>query len=475
MTPAEQVVQTEVVVVGAGPAGLSAALAAAQAGAQVTLIDTYRQPGGQYYRQPAPEFKGVRLVDHQHEGQLLWQRAAAAGVKLFAETTVWGAFEGIRLALCGPGAPSQIQTRALVLATGTYERVAAFPGWTLPGVMTAGAAQTLLKEQHILPGQRVVLAGTGPLQLVVAAGLARAGGEVVAVLEGAALARRALRRPWQTLRAMWGQWARLVEGLSSWLALKKRGVPFDTGWGVVAAEGHRELTGVIAARLDDGWRPIPGTERSLACDTLCIGYGFLPATELARLLGVRHEWRPELGGFVPVRDSHMQTNVPGVFVAGDGAGIGGAGLALAEGQIAGLAAAALVKGLNPATSRKIQQVAPALRRERRFQAVYAGLFAPGPGIDELARPDTIICRCEEVTRAQVEDAIRQGADTLDAVKVLTRCGMGNCQGRVCGPSVAALVARETGQTQAETGQFRVRPPVFPVPLDVLATQADGQV
>ncbi len=470
-TPTEAV-QTEVAVVGAGPAGLSAALAAAQAGAEVTLIDHYRQPGGQYYRQSAAEFKALQPDSHQREGRDLWEKVAAS-VQVLTETMVWGAFEGGLLALHGPEAPSHIQAQVIILATGAYERIAAFPGWTLPGVMTSGAAQTLLKEQHILPGRRVVVAGTGPLQLVVAAGLVQAGAEVVAVLEGSRLRHRALRHPLDHGLALWAQWGRLGEGLSSWLTLKRAGVPFYSGRGIVAAHGQQEVSEVSIAQLDDRWRPIPNTAETLACDTLCCSYGFLPATELARLLGVHCEWRSGQGDFVPARDKYMQTNLPGVYAVGDGAGIGGGPLALIEGRIAGLSGAAHVKTKSPkprdsaAIFDKIERLRPALRREQRFQKFYAKLFTPGPGLDELAQPDTIICRCEEVTRAEIGNAVRLGADTLDAVKALTRCSMGNCQGRVCGPLAAALVAQETGRTRAEVGQFRVRPPVFPIPLSAL--------
>jgi NAD(P)H-nitrite reductase large subunit len=238
---------------------------------------------------------------------------------------------------------------------------------------------------------------------------------------------------------------------------------------VVAAHGQDEVAEVTIAQLDETWRPIPDTSRTLACDTLCCSYGFVPATELAQLLGARCEWRPEGGGFVPLRDEHLGTGVPGVFAAGDGAGVGGGPLALIEGQIAGLAAVAESSngGDTTAILNDIVRLKPALRRERRFQRLYAGLFTPGPGLDELAGPDTIICRCEEVTRAEIDEAVRMGADTLDAVKTVTRSGMGNCQGRVCGPLVAALIARETGRSRAEVGQFRARPPVFPVPLSAL--------
>lgn len=472
--------QTEVAVVGAGPAGLSAALAAAQAGVQVTLIDNYRRPGGQYYRQPAAEFETIQPDSHQREGKDLWKRVTAASVELLAQTTVWGAFEGNQLTLYGPESPSNLQAQIIILATGAYERIAAFPGWTLPGVITTGAAQTLLKEQRILPGRRVVLAGTGPLQMVVAAGLVQAGAQVVAVLEGSPLLRKALRRPLSYVAAMWGQWGRLDEGLTSQLTLRRAGVPFHSGWGVVAAHGQGEIEEVTIAQLDDEWRPIPATSRRVACDTLCYNYGFIPATELARLLGARCEWRPQAGGFVPVRDEHLRTNVPGLHAVGDGAGVGGGPLALIEGQIAGLAAAAQVKANGPDgndTPSILEQIArlkSALRREQRFQRLYAELFTPGPGVDELAEPDTIICRCEEVTREDIGQAVRLGADTLDAVKALTRCGMGNCQGRVCGPLVAALVAQETGRPPAEVGQFRVRPPVFPTPLAALKPVAEDQ-
>lgn len=181
------------------------------------------------------------------------------------------------------------------------------------------------------------------------------------MLEGSSLFRGALRHPLRYGFALWGQWPRLAEGLNSWLTLRRAGVPLRAGWGIVAAHGHNEVTEVTIAQLNEQWRPLSGTSQTLSCDILCLGYGFVPATELARLLGVRHEWRAEQGGFVPVRDERMQTNVSGVYVVGDGAGIGG----------------------------------------------------------------------------------------------------------------AALVARELGQTQAQIGQFRMRRPVFPVPLSALHTTTDA--
>ncbi len=460
--------RVEVAVVGAGPGGLGAALSAARAGAHVTLIDGALRPGGQYFRQAAAEFRVRGPSHHQQEGQALWEKVVAAGVRFLPEAVVWGAFEGNLLALHGPQTPSALQAQAIILATGTYDRPVAFPGWTLPGVMTAGAAQVLLKHQRILPGKRILLAGTGPLQVVLAAELVRGGAEVVAVLEGARLFRESLRH----LGALWGQWQRLAEGLSSRLTLSQRGVPFRPGWGIVEAHGGDRVEAVTVARLDRDWRPVAGSEERLPCDTLCLGYGFIPANTLSRLLGARQEWRPDLGGEIPVRDSQMQTSVLGVFAVGDGAGVGGGPLALVEGEIAGIAAAARTGHGTEGAERAIQRLSPLLERERRFQRLYAALFTPGPGLYEWSRDDTVLCRCEEVTQADVRRAVSLGADSADEVKAITRCGMGDCQGRMCGHLVAHCLSRESGRPVAEVGRFRPRPPILPVPMAALGRQAE---
>ncbi len=461
--------EVEVAVIGAGPGGLRAALAAARAGAQVTLIDGYGGPGGQYFRQAAAEFRRRDLSRHQREGQALWKKVVAAGVRFLPETLVWGAFEGNLLALHGPGAPAALQPQAIILATGAYDRPVAFPGWTLPGVMTAGAAQALLKHQRILPGKGILLAGTGPLQVVLAAELVRAGAVVVAVLEGARLFRESLRH----IGALWGQWRRMAEGLSSRLTLSRRGVPFRPGWGLVAANGTGQLESATIIRLDSEWRPIQGSEETLACDTLCLGYGFIPSNTLSRMLGARQEWRPELGGEVPVRDRNMETSVVGIYAVGDGAGVGGGPLALVEGEIAGIAAAARTGHVADRAERMIQRLSPLLARERQFQRMYAALFTPEPGLYEWSRDDTILCRCEEVTRGDVRRAVALGAISADEVKAITRCGMGDCQGRMCAHLVVHCLAQETGRPVAEVGLFRPRPPIFPIPITALSRQAEN--
>lgn len=465
----------DVAVIGAGPAGLEAALAAAEAGARVALIDAYLRPGGQYWRQLPAEFDGPPL----HESSALLARLAATEAHLLTGTLVWGAFPvegGWQLSLHGPNAPHRLPAQTLILATGAYDRPIALPGWTLPGVMSAGAAQTLLKSQRVLPGRRILLSGTGPLQLAAAAQLVEAGAEVMAVLEGAALA---VGRGLRHLPALAGQSARLAEGWRYWRALRRAGVPLRFGWSVIKIEGDSEVEAAVIAQIDDDWRPIPGSERTVAADTVLLGYGFTPATQLSRLLGCEHDFAPAHGGLVPRRDDIFQTTCPGVFAAGDGAGLGGAELARIEGRIAGAAAAQQVGRLTAAeTAAAIAREQAALAHEQRFAAMLGALFTPGPGLYELATDDTIICRCEEVRLAEIRAAVAGGAATVSEVKGVTRCGMGNCQGRICGELVARAIARELGGPASLTermiavGTFSVRPPLEPLSLSVLADAAE---
>jgi NAD(P)H-nitrite reductase large subunit len=250
-------------------------------------------------------------------------------------------------------------------------------------------------------------------------------------------------------------------------------VPYHTGWGILAAHGSRQVEGATIARLDAQWRPIAGSEQEIDCDAICIGYGFQPLTTLARLAGAAHEWRADLGGEVPIRDEKMETSVPGIFAAGDGAGIGGYRLALLEGQIAGSAAAALsVTGgvQNQETLRALGRARRLLKRERGFQKFYAHLFTPGPGLYERTPEETVACRCEGVTFGHLNEAIQNGARTLVELKALTRCGMGECQGRICGAVIPPWLARATGQSPAAVGSYPARPPAFPIPLSAFSNE-----
>jgi NADPH-dependent 2,4-dienoyl-CoA reductase/sulfur reductase-like enzyme len=457
--------QVELVVIGGGPAGLSAALAAAQQGAPVTLLDAYPTPGGQYYRQQPPYLK-QRPTSHQRAGRELWEKVLAAGVTILPESQVWNASPDRNLSIYSPSGSSRLQARAVILAGGAHERPAAFPGWTLPGVIMTGAAQTLL-YQGVLPGKRVLLAGTGPLQLVVAKKLLDAGAQVVGVLEGSTrLAWRGIRN----LSGAWGQWERIGEGLGSLMTLLQKRVIYRAGCGISAAHGSNEVEGAIIVRYDHNWRPIPGSQRELDCDTICIGYGFTPFTTLGKLMGLHHTWDANTSTDLPVRDGNLQTSQEGVYAAGDGANLGGARLALLEGRLAGIAAAAYLGYGKAKAAEALRQLRRPLQRERAFRRMYTSLFTPGPGLYELAQDDTPLCRCEGVTLGDLKRAVEMGTCSIPEIKAITRSGMGECQGRMCGQQINYLIARLTGRTPAEIGVNPARPPVFPVPIHALAME-----
>ena len=460
----------ELVVVGAGPAGIEAAITASQAGVDVTLIDSSPKPGGQYFKQiPAP-FQSDDHSDHHAKAQQSFKRLGSSSVHLLQNTLVWGIFEGSKpgtwcLTLHGPDAPARLNARAVILATGAFDRSVPFPGWDLPGVITTGAALTMIKNQRLLPGKRVILSGTGPLQLAAAAHLVQAGAEVAAVCESAT---NLLWRSIPHLPAVWGQWGRMNEGMNFMRTLAGARVDYRLGWAVTCARGENRVNEATIAKLDSNGKPIPQSKIIRAVDTVVVGYNLTPSTELCRLLDCELEFDIRRGGFIPRRNEAMQTSCQGIYAVGDCAGIGGAEMAMIEGRIAGYSAAVQLAHL---TERCALQAASrektALRREQRFARLLGNLFSPPPGLYTLAEADTIICRCEQVTLGQIQEAITYGAQTVGDVKNLVRTGMGNCQGRTCGSMVAQILAAETGRMVEDVRYFNIRPPVHPVPLGAI--------
>jgi D-hydroxyproline dehydrogenase subunit alpha len=464
--------QTDVAVVGAGPAGLSAALEASRAGASVALIDEYARPGGQYFKQVPEAF---RVLDQSAKGrdyragQELMARLQDERIRLMTDTLVWGAFEPHVLELYSGGECRRVRAERVVVATGAYDRPVAFPGWTLPGVITAGAAQSLVKSQWVLPGQRVLLAGSGPFQLPVAAQLIKAGAQVVEILEAARVGGWLTRVP-----SVWRHLDKVNEAKDYLGAILKARVPYQFGWTVIEARGDGRVEEAVLAQLDGEWRPVPGTERVLAVDTVCTGFGFLPSLQLPRLLGCRSEWDAELVAWVTAHDADQRTSVDGVFVAGETTGTGGHDVAMAEGAVAGgMAAAELGKLSADEASGRLKKVREGLSRDREFASFLNRTFSIRPGIYELMRDDTVVCRCEGATAGEVARVAREWGGSLRTIKQATRAGMGPCQGRICGSLVAQIAARESGRSVEELGLDTPRPPIKPVPLGAMAAMGDG--
>jgi len=445
----------ELAVVGAGPAGLAAAAEASDLGVPVTLIDIFPQPGGQYFKQTPAELGG----EPDEHARPLFQAADRKDVRAITETAVWGIFaeeDCYLLCLYGPpGTPRRLHARKILLAPGAHDLPVPFPGWTLPGVMTAGAALNLVKHQRLLPGRRILLSGTGPLQLILAQRLIDAGGEVVAVLD----ANPFPWRGWRHAPAAWGQWERLAEGWAAWRTMRRARTPLRWSHVVRRAEGSGQVErAVIGAVQGDA-------VETVAVDTICLGHGFTPAVQLARQAGCQQRYDPGQGVYLPVRDEWLQTTLPGLFVAGDGAGIGGKDVALWEGRLAALGAAGQLG--RPVAPDRVARVQRELARQRRFAAVLLALFPASAHLGDLLTDDTVLCRCEEITVGEIRRVIDEGATTLNAVRMVTRAGMGRCQGRMCGGPVIELLARALGQPVETLGEVTPRPPVIPVPLDGL--------
>lgn len=458
----ERVIETEVLVLGAGPAGLAAGLAAARAGADVVVVDERAAAGGQYYKQPAASFTvDARRIDGQYRaGRTLMDEARGSSLKLLLNTRVWGAKDAAELYAVQGTQPLTIRPQRLVLAAGAYERVVPFSGWTLPGVMTTGAGQVLLRSYQISPGQRVLIAGNGPLNMQLAAELVRAGATVVAVVEssvptsvrhGVDLARTAAASP----SLVWN-------GLGYIATLRRARVPLLTGSLLVRASGSDRVAGAVVARIARDGRVDVSSERSFEVDAICVGYGFMPGNELARVLGVRHSVDPVSGGYTVDRTSSGRTSIPGVWAVGDNAAIQGAKVAQAAGNVAGLEVASSL-GHRAATSVTAERQ---LRRHRRFQTALWRIYQGPPLSDQLVDPDTVICRCESVTLGTIDEALA-GASTAGAVKRVTRAGMGHCQGRFCGSFIMQRAAQRYGtRIDAQSG-FAPQPPLRPTAVGAI--------
>ena len=454
-----------VAIVGAGPAGLRAAEVLVQAGLRPVLMDEAPRVGGQIYRQPPPPLQRPARALYGFEAgkaTALFQRFATLQGQIDhrPDTLVWHV-EDRCLHLLHMGRAELLPFDALLLATGATDRVLPFPGWTLPGVFTLGAAQVALKAQASLIGQRVVFAGTGPLLLLVAWQYLQAGGQVQAVLDTAPAG-----ASWRALPQLLARPSALAKG-AYWLArLRLAGVPVHNGVRLLRAEGGPGHDGTGSGRVQRLHWQAGGRTQATACDAIGFGHGLRSETQLADLAGCAFAFNPLDQAWLPQRDAAGRSSVPGVYLAGDGAAITGADAA----ELAGARAAlALLQDLGhpvlPAQGRALERALAPLQRLRQGLET----LCPLPPDWAAQAPDgLIVCRCEDITAGTLRACVREtGSRELNRLKALTRIGMGRCQGRMCGPAAARLLADAAGCALADVGRLRGQPPVKPVPLAAL--------
>lgn len=441
----------DVLIIGGGAGGLSAAIAAAKTGASVVVLDERKVAGGQYYKQAA---NGVILDQQQSDGAQLVADAKASGAQILSGVELWGAFDGLMFLGHREGAPVIARPKTAIIATGAYERPVTVPGWTLPGVMTTGAAQTLWRSYQTLPGKRIAVCGSGPLNVQVALELAKGGADIVYLAERAPAA---ASKPVTALTMALADPKLTAQGLRMLAGLRGHGI---------AVHNQAELIQVEQAddALAATFRNASGTEETVQVDALCMNAGFEPQNEILRLLGASMQYDRSMGHLRCQKSERMETGVPGLFAIGDCTGLGGAPAARMEGEIAGACAAAET-GHGDAAGLSSKQ--RKLGKHRQFQDKLWKLYDIAPRDTKPLPDSTTICRCEELTLGDIREGLSTTPGHVGTLKRATRVGMGRCQGRYCGPIAARMVSEATGKPIEDLSFFAPRVPIKPVAISAI--------
>jgi NADPH-dependent 2,4-dienoyl-CoA reductase/sulfur reductase-like enzyme len=453
----------DLLIVGAGPAGMAAVVAARRSGLDVVVVDDQPAPGGQIWRSVetvAAAPRGAILGESYQSGLPFAEAFRASGARYEPGAQLWQIEPGFRAFVSRDRKAKTIDAKAVLLATGAQERPVPFPGWTLPGVLTVGAAQILLKSSGQIPDKPVWVAGSGPLPLLYMTQLLRAGGKIAGYLDTTPPGRMRAALPYLpgALRAT----GDLLKGLAWTTSLKKSGIPIIKHVADIEAIGTEQIEAIR-------YRTAEGREQTVPADILLVHEGVVPSIHAVLALNCAVEWRDDQDCYVPVLDQWGETSQANLFVAGDGAGIAGGTAAHLRGELAGLR---IAEKLGRLSAQSAEERAKPLRRrldrELALRPFLDALFKPRAQIFAPA-DETIVCRCEEITARDIRAMAKVGQPGPNQVKAFTRAGMGPCQGRQCGYTVTRILAAAEGRPAADVGFYRVRPPLKPVSLGELAS------
>lgn len=454
----------KVVIVGAGPAGISAAAELSSMGIKTTVIDEAPKVGGVIYRGPWRKTQDLPHLDDKLKASMkgLEQKYLdnMHNIHVRTQTRVLGPVGESSLLTLHKDKAEELDYDYLLLATGCHERSVPFSGWQLPGVMLMGGIQLQLKSGLVRPGNKVVLVGTGPLLVLIACQLHKAGCEVIGIYEATSfnkIAKEAL--------ALMNRPQLALDGMSMMLYLKRNNIPFHYGWGIVEAEGKASVESVTVAPYDSDWKANFNKSVTLEADTLGVGYGFTARSQLAQLLQLDVSYDYD-NGTIPVVDDRQKSSVDHIYCAGDTAKLAGADGAMLEGVIAAKSIAAkLLKEPDEAITEVIKGLRKDLSRVYRFRGAFDRSSKRQVGLLDLPKDDTTICRCEQVKKRDIDNAIAQGCRDIVSLKMKTRITMGDCQGKTCSSYCYDRLA--SAGFEQEQGLIRPRFPLDPIPFSAM--------
>lgn len=454
----------DVAVIGAGPSGVAAAIKLAKYKLNILLIDSNEQVGGQIYKATPPEItKIITIKEHAIQSNFQNEILKYKNLNYQSNFTVWQISENFRIDAFNNETTKTWYAKKIIVANGTNERIIPFKGWTEPGVIGLAASTIIFKSQQILPGKKIILAGSGPLLLASANYALKLGAEIVGIIDIKS------KLNWiKILPNLFYNKKLMIDGFLWLMKIILKRIPIYSSSMVKSANRINSETLEIQLLNLKSKKTV-----SLKSNILCIGYGLIPQIDFSKLLNAKHIYNLDLGGWIPDLNKYYETSIKNFYQVGDASGIMGAIPAYTKGKIAALKILYDLNQINEENfEKKTKKLFDQIDKYKIFAQGIAKISNPSDNLYELIEPNEVVCRCEDITRKEIEDAVNLGATNINQLKSWTRCGMGPCQGRTCGETVSYIIAKKTGIPVDRIGYLTGRAPVRPIPLHLAVGDYD---